>query len=312
MTSTFSASQGGQSRILVVDDEPMNLQFMHRLLCDQYKIFAATNGRDAIEVALREKPDLILLDVMMPDMDGYEVCRELKGDENTSFIPVIFVTGMTEVEDEAKGLAFGAVDYITKPIVPAIVKARVRTHLDLKIYRDLLWDLSLKDEMTGIGNRRRFDETLEKEWSRGIRLHGPLSLIMIDVDHFKAYNDHYGHLAGDECLRKVAGAMKRGVTRATDLVARYGGEEFVCLMPDTDLAGACAVGELLRTRINELRIAHAFSSAAPHVTASMGVATMVPTREVHATRLIEEADSRLYIAKHGGRNRIVSGNGMPG
>ncbi|MBF0561488.1 MAG: PleD family two-component system response regulator [Alphaproteobacteria bacterium] len=294
------------SRILVVDDEPTNLQFMHRLLCEQYKIFAATNGRDAIEVAIREKPDLILLDVMMPDMDGYEVCLELKADENTKHIPIIFVTAMNDVEDEAKGLGFGAVDYITKPIVPAIVKARVKTHLELKSYRDLLWNLSLNDEMTGIANRRRFDETLEKEWQRGIRLQTKLSLIMLDVDFFKAFNDHYGHLAGDDCLRKVAGAMKRGVTRATDLVARYGGEEFVCLMPDTDTAGACAVGEQLRARINDLRIVHGFSSVASHVTVSMGVATMVPSREQNSVKLIEAADTRLYIAKHGGRNRIVS------
>ena len=290
--------------ILIVDDLPANIRVLADTLKSDYRVRVATSGHKALEVAASDPPpDLILLDVMMPELDGYEVCRRLKDDPRTSAIPVIFVTAKDEAEEEAHGLVLGAVDYITKPFHLPIVRARVRTHVNLKRKTDLLDSLASLDGLTHIPNRRRFDEALKLEWARAAREGTPLALAMLDVDYFKPYNDHYGHGRGDECLRRVADALRTRLQRPADLVARYGGEEFVLLLPDTDAAGALSLAESCRAAVSALRIAHAYSAAADHVTLSVGVAAARPPDE-GASLLLARADEALYRAKSEGRNRV--------
>ncbi|MCW2235791.1 PleD family two-component system response regulator [Azospirillum canadense] len=294
-------------KILVVDDIPSNVHVLSRILKGEYDIYFATDGAKALDLVQTRLPDLVLLDIMMPGMDGYEVCARIKADPTTRDIPVIFISAKSEVEDETQGLEAGAIDFITKPISPPIVKARVRNHLLLKRQADLLRALSFIDGLTGIANRRRFDEALLREWRRCARSHLPLSLIMLDVDHFKAYNDHYGHQAGDECLRAVAGLLDEQVKRPGDLVARYGGEEFVCLLPETDADGAASVAERLRETVAGQRLPHALSPVADHVTISLGVASALPQTDSSPDSLAQLADRLLYEAKRSGRNRVRSG-----
>ncbi|WP_448202787.1 diguanylate cyclase [Azospirillum sp. sgz302134] len=296
-----------RSKILVVDDIPSNVHVLSRILKDDHDIYFATDGTKALDLVQARLPDLVLLDIMMPGMDGYEVCKRIKADPTTRDIPVIFISAKSEVEDETYGLEAGAIDFITKPISPPIVKARVRNHLLLKRQTDTLRALSFIDGLTGIANRRRFDEALLREWRRCSRSHLPLSLIMLDVDHFKAYNDHYGHQAGDECLRAVAALLAEQVKRPGDLVARYGGEEFVCLLPETDAEGAVRVAERLREAVAEQRLPHAVSPVAPHVTISLGVASATPVADAPPDSLTQLADRLLYDAKRAGRNRVCSG-----
>lgn len=292
--------------ILVVDDVPTNVQILAEALHGLYRIKVASNGNDALDIAQREPhPDLILLDVMMPDMDGFEVCRRLKADLRTQKIPVIFATAMSSMSDEEQGLNLGAVDYITKPFVIPIAKARIRNHIRLKQQADRLEALSLLDALTDIPNRRRYDESLASEWARAKRDRTPLSLIMIDIDHFKEYNDYYGHGAGDVCLQRVATELVEGVVRPGDLVARYGGEEFVVILPDTDKDAAGQIAERLRERIEKLNLAHAYSGTKSVITISAGVATQTELGECLSSRMLHDsADKALYMAKAGGRNRV--------
>jgi diguanylate cyclase (GGDEF)-like protein len=290
--------------ILIVDDTTANIEILSEMLSVDYEVLFATNGEDALEIAFDETPDLILLDILMPNMDGYEVCARLKADPRTRAIPVIFVTSMDQEEDETKGLAVGAIDYLIKPVRPPIVRARVHNHLELKRYRDVLEQMSTTDGLTGVANRRRFDESLEREWNRARRNKTPISLIMQDIDFFKAFNDHYGHLAGDDCLRQVARALAASVRRPSDLVARYGGEEFACLLPDTDANGAAWMANRFIEKMKELHIPHASSKAADHVTLSMGVATMTPLVGQPHSELVLRADQLLYEAKRNGRNQF--------
>ena len=295
-----------RATILIVDDEPLNLRLLGEMLIVEHEILVAINGRDAINRACSHAPpDLILLDVMMPGMDGYQVCRELKLNPSTANIPVIFISAKNEVAAEAKGLAIGAVDYITKPVSPPIIKARVRTHLKLKAMTDRLTSLLALDGLTGLPNRRHFDKRLKEEWRRTSRTGAPFSIVMMDVDHFKQYNDNYGHSAGDECLRQVAIALKGVVQRSAEMVARYGGEEFVALLPSVDEAGGAQLGERFRQRVEALQLEHLHSSAEMYVTISVGVATCTPKVKDDPKDLIAIADRMLYDAKESGRNRVV-------
>lgn len=296
------------STILIVDDQPTNVQALAKLLKNDYRIQIANNGEKALAIAQgSEQPDLILLDIQMEGMDGYEVCRQLKENSLTNTIPVIFVTGQDTVSDEEKGFKLGAVDYISKPFHPTIVRARVGTHMSLKIKTDLLEQISLLDGLTGIPNRRYFDEQFKKEGGRALREKLPFSLIMMDIDHFKAYNDNYGHGAGDDCLQKVARALASSLSRPADMVARYGGEEFVALLPSTGLEGASKVAEDLRSAVESLAVSHEYSSAAEVVTLSLGVATLdTDGSEKMLSELTKRADKALYKAKEAGRNRFVA------
>ncbi len=290
--------------VLLVDDSPTNIQVLNDALKDDYSVFFSTSGKDALKIASESMPDLILLDVIMPDIDGYEVCRTIKADPILKNIPIIFITAMNQQEDEAIGLELGAVDYICKPFNPGIVRLRVRNQIELKRQRDILAHLSHLDGLTGIPNRRALDEALEREWRRGIRSGKPLSLVMVDIDHFKAYNDDNGHIAGDDCLRHVSKALYASTERAGDMVARYGGEEFIAVLPDTDEAGARLVACRMQSAIAELALPHKTSPVEPNITISIGMATVVPTREKTVNWLVETTDKALYMAKEGGRNRL--------
>ncbi|MBF0202058.1 MAG: response regulator [Desulfamplus sp.] len=303
-----------KSRILIVDDERPNIQVLNAILQENYEISVALNGQQALKRALGgKKPDLVLLDIQMPDMDGFQVCQMLQEHPETRDIPVIFITAKSNEKDEERGLAAGAVDYITKPFGPVVVMARIRVHLELKRKRDILRNLSNKDGLTSIANRRRFEEFLEFEWQRAVRKGEPLSLIMADIDHFKLYNDHYGHGAGDDCLREVARSLSSVVSRQTDLVARYGGEEFICLLTGTDRDGALEVAQKMRETVEALGIPHAFSPVARTVTLSLGATSLVPQRDGKtAQELFLTADKALYQAKSTGRNKVAMLDGLDG
>lgn len=292
--------------VLIVDDQPSNIQALGNLISGDYHILTATTGAKAIEIAnSKPRPDLILLDVVMAGMDGYEVCHRLKTDENTNSIPVIFVTARDSTEDEEKGFRLGAVDYISKPFRPSIVRARVKNHMNLKLKTDMLEQLSMQDGLTDIPNRRFFEKSLDREWLRIRRNGQPLSLIMMDIDNFKPYNDNYGHGAGDSCLQLVAGALRSAMERPVDIAARYGGEEFVALLPETDAAGAMHVAEKLKRSVYALEISHKYSDTDSVVTVSFGIATHTLENPYESSEQLQQAaDRALYMAKKKGRNRI--------
>ncbi len=304
--ANFIAEAPSDIVVLIVDDVPANIQILADILKQDYRVFFATSGEQAMSMAATREPDLILLDVMMPDIDGFTVCSRLKEDPLLRDTPVIFVTAMSEVEDETRGFEVGAVDYVTKPVSPPVVRARVRNHLELKHQRDLLRRIALIDGLTGIANRRQFNETLDREWRRAQRLGVPLSLVMADIDYFKGYNDHYGHGDGDTALRAVAQALNAQMLRPTDLAARYGGEEFICILPETPLAGAVEVAERIRQAVETLAIPHAVSSIAPHLTLSLGVAAAPEPACASWEALLTLADEALYTAKKAGRNQVHS------
>jgi len=301
-----SMSAAPRPRILVIDDESSNIELLADIFGAAYEVLSASEGVAGLEAAVTRIPDIILLDVMMPGIDGYEVCRRLKADTLTSGIPVIFITGLGDVTAETRGLEYGAVDYVTKPISPAAVKARVKNHIALKQAQDQLTRLATTDGLTGLANRRRFDETLEHEYARHTRSGAELSLIMLDIDHFKLYNDSYGHIGGDDCLRNVGRTINEIIVRTTDLAARYGGEEFVCLLPMTGHDAAVAIAEKIRQGIGALAIPHCKSTVADHVTASLGVSTVRCVPSKSALQVVALADEQLYAAKSGGRNRVYS------
>ncbi len=317
--SGTTADQVRASDILLVDDDPAGIHVLRHILAGLGELRFATRGADALRTARTSKPDLILLDVEMPDMSGHEVCRALKADPELADVPVIFVTSHGEPDAEVKGFAAGAADFITKPLQAPVVQARVRTQLKLKRLSDELRHQSTTDSLTGLANRRRFDDGLARDWQRAGRNGLALSLLMIDIDHFKRYNDHYGHTAGDEALRQTALVLMRACRRQTDLAARYGGEEFSLLLPDTDASGAWRVAQDLLAGFEALAWAHADSPTAATLTLSIGLATLPAGAGwgIHsspsvsdaraAEQLVREADRALYQAKASGRARAVAG-----
>jgi diguanylate cyclase (GGDEF)-like protein len=295
----------GKQTVLIVDDEPFNIKTLELVLGDEHELTFAMNGETALKMAQAEpQPDLILMDIVMPDMDGFEVCARLKQIEKTRNIPIIFLTAKWETSEEAKGLELGAVDYIRKPFSPPIIRARIRNHLELKKNRDLLENLSTLDGLTNIPNRRRFDEIFTLEWRRAARSNHPLSLLFIDIDHFKNYNDHYGHLAGDDCLKAVSRVLQSSLGRTADFVARFGGEEFIILLPDTGEGGCRHLAEAIRVAVENLRIEHLASPLTPHLTVSVGAVTCMKVSGYQQADLLDAADQQLYQAKQEGRNRI--------
>ncbi|MET3134181.1 diguanylate cyclase (GGDEF)-like protein [Oxalobacteraceae bacterium GrIS 1.11] len=295
--------QTRRGRVLVVDDQPINIHLIHQILSKEHTVFAATSGEQALAFCQESPPDLVLLDVVMDGMDGLEVCRRLKNDPDTKAIPVVFVTGGFQVEDENACWEAGGVDFVNKPINPLTLRNRVHAHLQLKFQADALRALAFIDGLSGIANRRYFDESLDSEWRRCNRSGKPLALLMIDVDFFKRYNDRYGHQAGDDCLKRIVAALKAGASRPYDLVARYGGEEFACLLPETDAAGALAMAQKLELAIRALRIEHLDSDVDTVATISAGVAVLRPERDGNGASLVLRADAALYRAKAMGRGR---------
>jgi diguanylate cyclase (GGDEF)-like protein len=297
-------STHGKPKLLVVDDQPINIQVMYQAFAGDYQVFMATSGAQALAICQDNPPDLILLDVVMPGMDGFEVCHKLKAGEATCNIPIIFVTAHTDAAQETHGLSLGAVDFIAKPVNPAVVRARVKTHLTVKFQSDLLRKLVFLDGLSGVYNRRYFDQQFTMEWARAVRNNSPLSLIMVDVDCFKLFNDRYGHQAGDDCLRQIAVALKGCLKRPADLVARYGGEEFACILPDTHFDDALVLATELEHRIRFLRIPHQDSSVDEIITISVGLATRTVDSVGDAPKLLGLSDTQLYLAKQSGRGRV--------
>jgi diguanylate cyclase (GGDEF)-like protein len=290
-------------KVLIIDDDKRMLQSLEDLLQAQYDIITGSDSLSTLGTATREHPYLILLDLKMDNIDGFQVIQELKQNLETVDIPIIVITGSHEIEDETLCLRLGAVDYITKPFNPEIVKARVNTHVILKQQKELLKSLSYKDGLTGIANRRQFDDTLIREHRRCKRSGVPLAILMIDIDFFKKYNDIYGHLTGDDCLKLVTETMQRQLHRSGDILARYGGEEFACVLPDTDIAGATVVAGNLRQAIIEQDIPHK-EGIDGVVTISIGLVSGQPAEGTDARKFLMQADQCLYEAKIAGRNRI--------
>jgi len=289
--------------LLLVDDHPINIRVLQQIFASDFQLLTATHGEQALAICKSTPPDLVLLDIVMPGLDGFEVCTRLKADPATCNIPVIFVTAYTDALQETHGLEVGAVDFISKPDNPAVVRARVKTHLTLKLQSDVMRKLVFLDGLTGVYNRRYFDQQLSIEIGRSARNQTPMALIMLDVDFFKRYNDHYGHQTGDDCLRQIALCVKEGLRRPADLVARYGGEEFACILPETNFDDAMAIAIDLEQRVREKNMPHADSDVAPVVTISLGVAGWGADTAGHAGALLAEADLQLYRAKHAGRAR---------
>ncbi|WP_176593715.1 diguanylate cyclase [Sphingobium sp. EM0848] len=292
--------------ILIVDDEISNIEIMNAALEDQYEVCFATSGEQAIEVAKSVLPDLILLDVLMPGMDGYEVCHTLKQHPLLADVPIIFSTGLDDQDAEARGLSLGAIDYITKPIQPVILTARVRNHIELKRLRDQLAEMAVTDALTGLSNRRHLEHVLKTETARLARTGDWLSFIMVDIDFFKLFNDTYGHPVGDRCIAMVAAALNRAVRRAADLSARYGGEEFACVLPGATPEAGLAVAQDIQAQVRSLGIPHMTSTISSYVTVSVGVTSARCLPGMPFDLWIENADTQLYVSKAEGRNRIAA------
>ena len=294
--------------ILAVDDSPENLDLIKNILEPYYTVKVAPSSKLALQIARSQKPDLILLDIMLDEISGYEICHHLKEDDSTRNIPVIFLTAKRSEADEVQGFKIGASDYITKPFSPAIVLARVKTQIHLKAKTDLLEKLASLDGLTEIPNRRAFDSALERQFNQAKRTNTPLSLLIMDIDNFKLFNDHYGHPMGDDCLRRVANALTRQTQRPEDLVARLGGEEFSILLPNTDNFGAAMRAEKYRLAIENLKIHQANNSPLPYVTVSVGVGTVIAHTHDSVQGLLQAADDALYRAKRQGRNQVCCEN----
>lgn len=293
--------------ILVVDDHVMNLDIIeHVLKDDNTKVHTTVNGYQALELVKKTKFDLIILDISMPEIDGYELCKILKENETTKEIPIIFITALTEPEEELKALNLGASDFIHKPFVPAIVSYRVDMHINLHNKVEALKNLTLMDGLTEVPNRRAYNERVEMEFNRSKRNGKEVSILMIDIDYFKLYNDTYGHGLGDKCLKKVATTINSIPKRNTDLFARYGGEEFILLLPDTNTHTALEFAQKIKEAVANLKIEHKASKVSDIITLSIGVGSMVPQTNNTYQELEIIADKALYQAKESGRNLICS------
>lgn len=331
-----------KGNILVVDDRPDNLRVLSSMLREEgYHVRKALTGSMAITACQTRAPDLILLDINMPDMDGYQVCQQLKSSEKTRDIPVIFLSILDDILDKIKAFNVGGIDYITKPFQFQEVVVRVENQLTIQRLKNKLQEknrileeqnsvlleeiekrrcaeialqkaneklqhLACLDSLTQIANRRYFDECLQREWLRSAREDIPLSLILGDIDYFKYYNDTYGHIAGDICLKQVAQAITWAVKRTADLVARYGGEEFAIILPNTSYEGAVEVAKRIQFGVQQLKILHSLSTVSNYITLSVGIASRVPSYQESPEVLIDESDRALYQAKEQGRNRYCT------
>lgn len=318
--------------ILVVDDKPDNLRLLSTMLVERgYKVRKALNGEMALMAIYASLPDLILLDINMPNMNGYQVCDTLRQSQLTQHLPIIFISALDDVTDKVEAFRRGGNDYITKPFELEEVVARVENQLKirrlqkqlqeqneqlqqeiadrvtaeatLKKANQRLQELAIIDDLTQIANRRHFYEYFHQEWPRLLRENAPMSVILCDIDHFKLYNDTYGHLAGDECLQKVAHAIHSSVKRPADLVARYGGEEFGVILPNTLIEGAFTLAEEMRLNVHDMKIPHARSPVDEYVSLSLGISQVIPSNDIDPEKLIAWADDALYDAKRQGRNR---------
>ena len=294
-------------KVLVVDDERSNLEVVEDILTPEYEIVTACSGEEALRRVTDINPDIILVDTVMPGMDGFKTLIRIKGIREMQNVPVIIITGKSNDDDEERGLLLGAVDYISKPFKKAVVRASVRTHLRMADQMRTIEHISLIDALTNISNRRSFHEKASIEWRRCAREHKPISFLMIDIDHFKIYNDTYGHPQGDMLLSAVAKIFTESARRPSDIVARLGGEEFGLLLPEATLENATAMAEKIRRQVGDLQIPTNDGLAMTSATISVGVASIVPGEHDILKNFIAKADEYLYAAKNSGRNMVFTG-----
>jgi diguanylate cyclase (GGDEF)-like protein len=307
-------------KILVVDDVRLQRELISQMIESLgHTVLLASDGREAVEATARERPDVILMDIEMPVMNGYQAAREITRAQGDDWVPIIFISVSERDQDLERAIESGGSDYLVKPVSRAVLGAKIasmhridemrRRQQELAqqlqvAYRELELT-SQRDGLTGVANRGSFDVEMQREAGRAKRSRTPLSIVLVDVDWFKRYNDQFGHPAGDACLRKVAQALQSACRRPADIVARYGGEEFVLLLPETPMEGARQVAETARAAVLACAIAHASSAGVEHVSISAGVASAAPGDDIASERLIAAADAALYRAKDLGRNRVV-------
>ncbi len=294
-------------KILVIDDSPVQSEFLCSILKDDYEMTACHTAQEGLEAARRGSFSLILLDVVMPGMDGFMLLQELKSADLTKYVPVILITSLADVQYEERGLLLGAVDYVTKPFSPVIIKARVNTHIQLYHYQMQFKEQAMVDELTGVANRRRYEGESMARWREAIRFELPFSVCMFDIDKFKMYNDMFGHPAGDQVIAGVAKTASAFFQRSTDLFARYGGEEFVAVFVGSDAQPAYEFMKSVRQAVEDLHIPHD-PSVSQWVTISAGGVTIVPKAEDKFDTYLKLADAMLYDAKRFGRNMVVWSN----
>lgn len=292
------------SLILIVDDDPINSTVIHNLLATTYKAHVVESGEQALDFCATNLPDLILLDVMMGGISGLETCKRLKNSQHTQHIPVVFITSILDQDSENRCWDAGGVDFVSKPVNGITLLNRIKSHLTLKLQADFLRRMTFIDGLTGLYNRHLLSEVISKGILHTNRSGSPFSLMMIDVDWFKAFNDTYGHLVGDDCLRGIANAIRQTLHRPTDVAMRFGGEEFLCFLPQTDIAGAKHIAAKLLKVVEGLGLPHK-SSPFGVTTISIGICTVDPHTNKNNRQIIGQADSALYKAKQSGRNRFV-------
>ncbi len=291
-------------KILIIDDSPVQANFLSSILVPDYEVTVVNTAKEGLEQAKAVDYSLILLDVIMPGMDGFQLLKMLQEEVVLRHTPVILITSLNDIQHEEQGLTLGAVDYITKPFHPAIVRARVNTHIKLHLYRSQIEREATVDQLTGVPNRRRYDEVSVQRWQEAIRLGVPFSICMFDIDKFKVYNDTFGHPAGDKVIKAVAETAAVMLRRGTDFFARYGGEEFVALIlgggSDNDFSHL----RKIRQAVEDLHIPHN-PEVSQWVTVSIGGITVLPKAESSFDTYLKMADAMLYDAKRFGRNQVV-------
>jgi diguanylate cyclase (GGDEF)-like protein len=291
--------------VLIVEDNPINLKVLNSIVEKKYIVLTAKDGEEAYEVIKNNHIDLILLDVMLPKMDGFTLCKLLKDSKEYNDIPIIFVTSLNDQDSELEGLQIGGVDFITKPYSAPIVLARVDTQIKLQQQARKLNELANIDQLTNIYNRRGFEENIKNLWSKAVKKKSLITIMMIDADYFKQYNDSYGHVEGDECIKSIAIAIKKSIDVKVDLLARYGGEEFVVVTISDNIDHTKSMAEAIKKSVYNLNIEHKSSSISDRVTVSIGVVSSYTKDIAGYAQLVISADEALYEAKKSGRDKIV-------
>ena len=291
-------------KILVIDDSAVQAEYLRSILKEEYDVTVCNTAREGLAAAKEGCFGLILLDIVMPDMDGFILLRELKETDLTKHIPVIMLTSLSDVQYEERGLLMGAVDYVAKPFSPVIIRARVNTHIQLYHYQMEFKQQAMVDELTGVANRRRYEGESLSKWREAIRFGMPLSICMFDIDKFKLYNDTFGHPAGDQVISAVAKTASSYFQRSMDLFARYGGEEFIAVFVGSDGRNAFEFLKTIRQAVEDLHIPHC-SPVSQWVTVSVGGVSLIPKVGDSYDTYLKLADTMLYDAKRLGRNRVV-------